>query len=206
MCLLVQLSSAQAKAGMETYSFHREGQSYVWMPVMHYESRKGTYAEIRYNYEDVNTFSLFGGKNFHIGPSGSFNLKPMIGVSAGQFNGISFALNAGAEKGAFFWSSESQFSASLKRSAPNFFFNWSEAGINITKNLFAGLSFQYTVQSGITEPAPGFMAGFSFGNLSIPVYLFQPFSKDQLFVLGFNYEYDLTNSHNNKNPRSNSKL
>jgi hypothetical protein len=194
MSVFTQVSIAQAKAGLETYSFHRDGQSYVWMPVIHYESGKGTYAEMRYNYEDINTASIFLGKSFHVG-SNRIDVKPMIGISAGHFNGISFALNADAEMGSFFWSCESQFSIASKKSNTNFFFNWSEAGINVTKNLFAGLSYQYTIESSNTESSPGILAGVSFGNITIPFYLFQPFSNNQLLVLGFNYEYKLKNRH-----------
>ena len=49
----------QAKSGIENYNLLSQGKEYVWMPVAHYQSTKGIYAELRYNYEDVQTFSLY---------------------------------------------------------------------------------------------------------------------------------------------------
>lgn len=183
----------QAKGGMENYNLLGRENEYAWMPVVHYETKKGIYAELRYNYEEAQTFSVFGGKVLS-GNNGSFRVTPMIGFSAGKFTGISFATNADAEFNKFFLSTETQYSMAAKKDGNNFLFSWSEIGYSIFPNLFAGLSFQYTIQQGIADPEPGLMAGISFKNFSIPVYVFNPFGKEQYLVFGLNYEYHLKRS------------
>ncbi|NOT52259.1 MAG: hypothetical protein HOP10_13385 [Chitinophagaceae bacterium] len=190
LSLVSQMGYAQAKGGVENYNFLSQGEDHIWMPVLHYEAKKGMYAELRYNYEDVKTFSVFGGKIFS-GKDNSLSVTPMIGFSIGQFTGVSVAANVSAERNNFFLSSETQYSIGAKKSSGNFLFNWSEIGYSISPNLFAGLSFQYTLQDGAGDPDPGLMAGISLKNFSIPVYVFNPFKKDQYFVLGLNYEYQL---------------
>lgn len=180
----------QSKGAVENYNFLNQGEKNVWMPVVHYETKKGMYAELRYNYEDVKTFSVFGGKVIS-GKNKAFSVIPMLGYSVGQFTGISVAAHAEAELNNFFLSSETQYSIGTKKGQSNFLFNWSEIGYTISPNLFAGLSFQYTLQDGTGDPEPGLMAGLSFKNFSIPLYVFNPFKKDQYIVLGLNYEYQL---------------
>src|SRR5690349_20319809 len=91
--MIANMGYAQAKGGMENYNFLRQGQAYTWMPVMHYQTQKGVYAELRYNYEELRTLSLFGGKTITIGHGKSMSLTPMIGFSTGDFTGASLAVN-----------------------------------------------------------------------------------------------------------------
>jgi hypothetical protein len=190
LSLACNIGCTQAKGGVENYNFLSKGKDHVWMPVLHYETKKGMYAELRYNYEDAKTFSVFGGKIIS-GKSNVFSVTPMIGFSVGQFTGVSVAANTEADLNKFFISSETQFSIGTKKGISNFLFNWSEIGYTVFPNLFVGLSFQYTLQDGAGDPEPGLMAGLSFKNFSIPVYVFNPFKKDQFIVLGLNYEYQL---------------
>jgi hypothetical protein len=76
-----------------------------------------------------------------------------------------------------------------KKRLTNFFFSWSEAGYNISRNFFAGLAIQYTGQQEMKNAEPGFVAGINFRNISIPVYMFNPFRPGRYFVWGLNYEY-----------------
>ncbi len=160
------------------------------MPVVHYETKKGMYAELRYNYEEVQTFSVFGGKVLSA-KNNSFSITPMLGFSTGQFTGVSIAANAEAGINKFFFSSETQYSIAAKKGMSNFLFSWSEIGYTISPNLFAGFSFQYTLQQTGSDPEPGLMAGLTFKNISIPVYVFNPFHQKQYIVVGLNYEYHL---------------
>lgn len=161
------------------------------MPVVHYQSGKGIYAELRYNYEDVNTVSLFCGKTIAGGNNLRYSLSPMAGFSAGQYTGTGLACNAEAACGNFFVSSQLQYCKALKKECTNFFFSWSEAGYSFLKIFFAGAALQYTLQAGLQAGEPGLLAGFNFGNISVPFYLFNPFRADQYLVIGINYEYHL---------------
>jgi hypothetical protein len=158
--------------------------------MIHIETKKNWYAEIRYNYEDVQTFSLFTGKTLTGGRSLRYSITPMTGISVGNFTGLSFATNAEVEWKSFYTSSQTQYSIGTRTGISNFFFSWSELGYNIAEHIFGGLALQYTKQEGMSKTEPGFVAGLNFKGISIPFYIFGPFNTDRYFVLGLNYEYN----------------
>ncbi len=182
---------AQAKSGVENYNQLNRECEYLWMPIAHYQSAKGLYAELRYNYEDSKTFSFFGGRTFVANKAIDFSLTPMIGLSVGNFKGLSLAANTDIEWKNWYLSSQMQYSLSLSDKFANFYFCWSEAGYNISENFYTGLAVQYTRQEGDNDFQPGFLAGVSFGNVSVPLYVFSPFRPGQYIILGINYEYQL---------------
>lgn len=183
---------AQARSGMENYHQVGEAQSYLWIPMLHYTSQKGYYAELRYNYEDAGTVSLFAGKSFRLNRNQfSGTLTPMLGYSAGNFQGVSVALNTEISISGFYFSSQMQYSLGLAKSKDNFYFNWSEAGYDLTEKVFAGLAFQYTQQAAVGEFDPGLVIGLNAGDFSFPVYWFRPFGKHPFVMAGLNYEFRL---------------
>lgn len=189
-CLFGSTAFPQAKSGVENYNMLSQGREYVWMPIAHYQAKNGVYAELRYNYEDVQTISLYGGKTFAGGKGLEFSLTPMLGYSVGKFTGLSLATNTELEWRKVYLSSQTQYSVATKKGISDFFFSWSEIGYNISNTLFGGLAIQYTLQDGLHQADPGFVAGINFRNISIPLYVFSPFKSGQYFVLGLNYEFD----------------
>lgn len=189
MCLCSSTAFGQAKSGVENYNLMGGGEEYVWMPVFHYQAKNGFYTELRYNYEDVQTLSLFAGNTFTGGKSFEYTITPMAGFSTGKFTGVSLAANTDAEWKNFYFSSQTQYSFSTKKEVSNFFFSWSELGYSITKHLFAGLAMQYTRQNDFNDFEPGFVAGLEINNFSFPVYVFSPFRSGSYFVVGVNYQY-----------------
>ena len=180
----------QAKSGIENYNLLSQGKEYVWMPVVHYQSKKGIYTELRYNYEDVQTVSLYGGKVLNGGNALNYTLTPMVGISFGIFSGVSLATNADAEWKNFYLSSQTQYSIATKPGLADFFFSWSEIGYNLTDNFFGGAAIQYTLQQAEKVAETGFVVGLSIKNVSIPVYVFSPFKMGRYFVVGLNYEFN----------------
>jgi hypothetical protein len=189
---------SQSKWMFENYNYIKQPGAASFVPMLHFETKNNWYGELRYNYEDVRTMSLLGGRTISGGKSISYTLTPMLGISAGQFTGITTAINVDAEWKNFYLSLESQFSKTLKKDRANFFFNWSELGYSISDHLFAGLALQYTLEQDAVYTEPGFLAGFSFGNVSVPFYVFSPFRSDRYFVLGVNVEYSLKKKKNKK--------
>ena len=189
-CIFCNTGFSQAKSGVENYSLLSRGDNYVWMPVIHYQSKKGIYAELRYNYEDLNTVSLYGGKTFTGGKKLIFSITPMVGFAIGQFKGVSIAANKELEWKNIYFSSQSQYSIATQTSESDFFFTWSELAYNISKNIFGGVAIQYTKQQGMSKTEPGVLAGVNFRNFSIPFYAFSPFSTKPNFIFGLNYEFN----------------
>jgi hypothetical protein len=156
---------------------------------MHFQAKNNWYAELRHNYEDVNTVSLFAGKAFTGGNEVTFSIIPLLGYSIGKFCGPSLALNTETEWKKLFFSSQNQYSISTKVKKESFFFTWTEAGYSISEWLFTGITLQYTRLSAQNIFEPGLLAGLSFKNVSFPCYIFNPFQRKHYFVLGLNYEF-----------------
>jgi hypothetical protein len=192
-------AATQWKAGIAQYIYTGTPLAEAIVPVCFIQSDNNWYAELRYNYEDAKTLSLYGGKTFSGGNGLEYTITPMAGFSTGRFTGVSFATNADAEWKNFFFSSQTQYSiavkkndsTAIKKNAENFFFSWSELGYNLGDHFFAGLAMQYTRQAGETNFEPGLLAGLNFKNFSFPFYLFGPFRPDRYFVLGASYEFTL---------------
>lgn len=184
----------QAKSGVENYNMISRGKGYLWMPVVHYQTKKGIYAEMRYNYDDVHTFSVYGGKTITGGNKMAYTITPMAGFSIGDFRSISIAAKMDLSYQKFFFSTETQYSYSLENDKPGFFFAWPEAGIDLSELFFAGLAAQYTLQQNAGDFEPGVFVGVNFKNISIPLYIFNPFRSNNYLVLGLNYEYNLKKS------------
>lgn len=182
----------QAKSGLENYTQLDPSSEYRWMPILHYQAQKGFYAEFRYNYEDIKTASVFLGKTFEHGNGNrECSWTPMIGFSSGRFKGASLALNAEIAWKRSYISSQMQYSHSFAAREEHFYFNWSEAGYSLSRTFFAGIALQYTLQAGLHDFQPGFLAGLNLGNFSIPMYLFSPLNGKRFMILGLNYEFQL---------------
>ena len=161
------------------------------MPVVHYQTKKGLYSELRYNYDDVHTLSLYGGKTITGGKQIEYTLIPMLGFSVGDFRSIAAATKMEFSYRKFFMSAEIQYNHALKNEQSSFFFTWPEAGIDISEFFFAGIAAQYTIEGNTSNFEPGIIAGINFKNISIPFYIFRPFSSNNYLVIGLNYEYNL---------------
>src|SRR5262245_23424040 len=100
---LVDGASGQTQGGFEQYHFVGVNQPYTYMPVVHLQTRSNWYTEARYNYEDLQTVSLYVGKTFTGNNRLSYSLTPMLGGVAGRFNGVSTGLNVDLEYDKFFF-------------------------------------------------------------------------------------------------------
>ena len=137
---------SQGKSGMENYNQFSKGRQYLWMPVVHYQTKKGLYTEGRYNYDDVNTFSLYAGKTISGGNKIEYTVIPMLGFSVGDFQSIAAATKMEFSYRKLFMSAEIQYNHALRNEETSFFFTWPEIGIDISDYFFTGMAAQYTVQ------------------------------------------------------------
>jgi hypothetical protein len=166
--------------------------------MFHFQTKNNWYTELRYNYEEARTLSLFAGRTIEGGNKVTYTLIPMAGFSTGNFTGVSIGANTEAEWGNFYLSAQSQYSIATKKNISGFFFNWSELGYSISDYVYAGLAMQYTHQEREGYLEPGVVAGLSFKKISIPVYVFNPLSKGCYFIVGLNYEYSLSKKNKQK--------
>src|SRR5689334_4478870 len=94
-----------------------------------YARHKNLHLEGRYNYEDQNTASLWGGRKFRFGSPVTFVLIPMGGVVFGNSNGLAPGLETEITWRKLDFYSESEYLFDLKAKDNNFFYMYSELAI-----------------------------------------------------------------------------
>jgi hypothetical protein len=187
------LMQAQGQINFEQYCYVKNRKMATLVPILNYETPNHLYIEGRYNYEELNTLSLYVGKNLTgVVRKVSYSVIPLIGVVAGQFKGGSAGFNAAVEYSNFFFSTQSQYTVSINKNYSDFYFTWCELGYQPLKWVYAGFTVQQTylqnVETLYTEP--GFVLGFSLGKFTLPLYVFNPLQNSNYFVLGLNLKTD----------------
>ena len=140
--------------------------------------------EARYNYEALDTGSAWVGYNFSGGETVTWELTPMLGAVFGATDGI-----APGYKGSLGWKklelySEGEYVFDAGETADSFFYNWSELTFAPVESFRFGMVTQRTrVYQTDREIQRGLLAGFSFKNLDIAAYVFNPDDEKPTFVL-----------------------
>jgi len=183
-------ATAQTKTGIENYNMLSSGEEYVWMPVIHHKGKKGFYTEMRYNYEEQKTASVYAGKSFSKKSTVAYDITPMAGFVFGEYTGGSLAMNVEMEYKKLFFSAQTQYTINKDDRLEDFFFNWSELGYQPVKWFYAGLSTQFTkmYKAGLV-PEYGLMLGLVIKKITIPVYLFNPLGGKKNYIIGINAEW-----------------
>jgi hypothetical protein len=146
--------------------------------------------EARYNYEDLDTTSVFAGYNFHTGDEWELNVTPIVGGVFGNSNGIAPGflfelnykkLNISSEGEYFFSSDDEEF---------NFFYSWSEISYSPADWIWFGIAGQRTraYQTDL-EIQRGLLLGFGIGNFSITGYVMNPGWDDVFGVINVGYQF-----------------
>lgn len=190
LMLLCGNATGQAGGGLEHYYYVAGREIPAMVPIVHFNTSTDWYGEARYNYEDFNTLSLYGGKTFSKEGTWSYSATPLIGGMVGSMNGGSLGLNFDVDRGKMFLSSQSQYSFSAEDRMNKYFFTWSEMGYQALPWCYAGVALQQTSmhkQTGIWET--GYMVGFSFKQWTIPLYVFSISKQERYFILGINWEW-----------------
>ena len=183
--------NAQYKSTVEQYHVVGQDRQYMPMSVANFTNNKNWYAEGRYNYEDLKTFSLYLGKTFTGGNQLDYSVTPLFGGAVGTFNGISTGLNIDLEYQKLFFSLQSQYSFSTDNRINHFLYSWSELGYKPLSWVYGGLSLQQTrLYQTNTKLEPGVVLGLSYRNLDMPLYAFSPFRRDGYFIIGLTYTWE----------------
>jgi hypothetical protein len=151
--------------------------------------RDWLHLEARYNYEALDTSSLWIGYNFDVGDKLALEVTPMLGGVFGTTDGV-----APGYKGTLGWwkielYSEGEYMFNTGDSSENFFYNWSELTIAPADWFRLGLVTQRThLYQTDREIQRGFLVGFSFKHLDFTTYVFNPDDKP-LVVLGMGVNF-----------------
>ena len=140
--------------------------------------------EARYNYEALETGSVWVGYNFGGGEKLSWELTPMLGGVLGDTTGI-----APGYRGSVSWwwlelYSEGEYVFDTGDSSDNFFYNWSELTLSPVDWFSFGMVTQRTkVYETDREIQRGFLVGFSYKALDLTTYVFNPDDSDPTVVI-----------------------
>jgi len=141
--------------------------------------------ETRYNYEDLQTVSLYGGYSMEFGNKLHLDLTPMLGGAAGNTNailpGAEFELMYARKVGLYV---ETEYAFDLNNSDDNFFLWWSELYYSPQEWVWFGIATQrLRVRESELDLQRGLFLAFQKDWFIITGYYFNPFTSDQFGIL-----------------------
>jgi hypothetical protein len=168
-----------------------EGHSYV-NPV--FSADHGSlHLEARYNYENLETGSVWIGRNFEFNLSHKVTLAshkvtlavtPMIGGVFGQSKGVAPGYLATLEWRRFSLDSQGEYLFQREWS-DSFFYNWTELSYSPVEWFRMGAVIQRTKAYHTDfEIQRGLLAGLTYKRVDFTAYVFEPGSKDPAWVFG----------------------
>lgn len=201
--LLLHKAEAQSSLSFEHYYTMGSGTPMTVMPIASYQAGNGFYAEGRYNYEELNTFSFYMGKTYAKEAPFSYSISPIAGAVMGGFNGGSLGVNISLAYKNFYLYAQPQYSFSLENSINNFIYSWTDITYSPLNWLSIGVSLQHTKpykSSGYFEN--GLVIEAAYKKLTFPVYIFNPQSENRSIVLGANFELNFRKKKKKSEPAS----
>ena len=146
--------------------------------------------EARYNYEDLETGSVWAGYNFALGDAVSFEVTPMLGAVFGQSGGV-----APGYKATLGWRwleaySEGEYLFASDDRDESFFYSWSELTAYPVEWFRAGIVGQRTrAYDSDREIQRGLLVGFYVGKFGLGLHVFNPDDSDPLWVASASVEF-----------------
>jgi hypothetical protein len=153
-----------------------------------YADRGRLHLEGRYNYEDLETASVFAGYRFPIEGELSGGVTPMLGGVFGDTDGVAPGVEASLDWRRLAWYVEAEYVFDAHDSGDDFFYSWSTLLYGITDNLRAGLVLE---RSKLVETSwdvnPGLALEFKVRNMGFSVYAYDIGTDDFYAVVAFQY-------------------
>ena len=181
----------QYSAGTERYYNADEEESFSIVQVEWFQYKKW-YAEVRYNYEASNSFSLNVGRSYERKGTFSYYLCPLAAVVWGRLHGGSIGLNADFSYKKLACHIQDQFTFSIADRSENFVYSWSELGYQAFQKIETGILLQ---QLNPLSPRRNLKKGcyvkIEFRNWTLPLYVFDLASNNRSLVLGVNFEMEI---------------
>ncbi|MGC1449157.1 MAG: hypothetical protein WA830_03885 [Candidatus Sulfotelmatobacter sp.] len=164
------------------------GQSYVSPDFT--ADRGWLHLEARYNYEALDTGSLWAGYDFSAGKKLVLDLTPMVGAVFGNLNGVApgYLLTLTYKKVQLYSSGEYVFD--VQNRGGNFFYNWDQLAYSPVKWLQVGLVSQRTrVYHTSLDVQRGVLAGFTYKKVTFTtnVFNFGWTTPTEVLSLGLNF-------------------
>ena len=146
--------------------------------------RDALHLEARYNYEALDSGSLFAGWTFAGGDSLSWEITPIIGGVMGSKHGIAPGFEASAAHGIVDFYIEAEYVADLDARDDSFTYAWSELGVTPLAWLRFGLVGQRSrAYESDRDIQRGGFAQLTAGRFTLGAYVFNPDDSDDRFAI-----------------------
>jgi hypothetical protein len=192
--LLYNTANSQSTLGFEQfYYIDNPGPSPApsVVPRIFYRGRDHWYGEVRYNYEEARTLSLYAGRTFSKQDSLSWSFTPVAGLLLGKLKGGAVGVNLAWNYCKFSFISTLQYTFSGENKHDNFIYSWTDLDYQVTGGFYTGLVLQQTrFYNAINRWDPGIQLGFLVKKWTFPLYAFNPTTSDRHFVIGVTREWD----------------
>jgi hypothetical protein len=141
--------------------------------------------EARYNYEAIDTGSLFAGWKFSGGKSLTYDLTPIIGAVFGSKQGIAPGFEASVVYGITDFYTEAEYMYDTNANEDSYTYAWSELGFSPLEWLRFGLVGQRTrvYSSSRDIQQGGFAQLITPGKVSLGLYVFNPDNSTNRFAV-----------------------
>jgi hypothetical protein len=164
------------------------GGSYV-SPVITAD-RNQLHLEARYNYEAIQTGSLWVGRSFSIGSKLTLEVTPMIGGVVGTLKGLAPGYNASLSYKRIVLSTQGEYFIAPANRSDNFFYSWMEATYSPAEWLRAGFVAQRTkAYETDLDVQRGVLVGFSKKRLDFTAYVLNAGWTDPTVVLTISMKF-----------------
>lgn len=146
--------------------------------------------EARHNYEDLDTGSLWFGRNFTVGEELELEITPMVGAVFGQTQGVAPGFRGTLTWGPFDLFSEGEYLFDTEDSSDSFFYTWSELAWSPTDWLRVGVVAQRTrAYETDLDTQRGLLLGLSLDHLDVTAHVFNLDENEPTFVFAFGVNF-----------------
>lgn len=191
-----ETSAAQIESKGQSWSFSAAAYGYLvpesrdYINPNLYADHNWLHLEARYNYEALETGSLWAGYNFSWGEKLVFGITPMLGGVFGDLTGVAPGWNLSLTYKRLALSSSGEYVFDTGDPSGNFFYTWSELSVSPFNWLRLGLVVQRTkaYQSEL-DIQRGFLIGLSYKKVSLTTYVFNLGWTEPTCVLALGYNY-----------------
>lgn len=168
-------------APQEQFSFQNNNPYLIAGSVISYGK---FYGEVRYNYEQLNTLGIYGGKSFVVSkPKMEHVFTPQLGLMLGDYTGGSFQFYYLGYHKNFDISFLNQYSVPVSGQS-QFYFNWSGIDFTVYKKFRLGVSGQYysDVQESYKTLDGGISAAYKNDKTTLQLYWFNFYDLDNQYI------------------------
>ena len=181
-----QASAWEFSAEANFYFFSND---FILLPVFKAD-KDHLHLEARYNYEDENTVSVWGGYNFSGGQNLEYLITPMLGIAAGNTNGIAPGLEFTLGYKGFELYSEAEYLFDFETSDNNYFYNWADFSYSPADWLWFGISGQRTrLYDTELEIERGLLVGGGYKNWELTGYFYNIGTEDAFVLISLSASF-----------------